>query len=222
LKQNRLNINPGERYNRWTVIEGLGYSKWLCKCDCGVIKEVRGTALKQGASKSCGCLQRELVTKRATKHGKHETRLYKTWQNMKSRCNNPNASKYYLYGGKGIKVCEGWENDFNAFYNWSLENGYSDKLTLDRIDGNKDYSPGNCRWVTYKVQGNNTTQNHLITYEGTTLTAAQWAEKLGMNYNTFTERLRRGWSIERAITTPTMRIKNFGNYIKGLKKNNVI
>ena len=141
---------------------------------------------------------------------------------MKSRCNNPNASKYHLYGGKGIKVCNEWSQSFIAFHNWAIENGYTDELTLDRIDGNKDYEPSNCRWATYKEQANNTTQNNLITYKGITLTTYQWAEKIGINPNTFSERLRRGWSIERAIETPTMDMSDFGNFMKELKKTNVI
>ncbi|OEH55924.1 hypothetical protein AQ616_18985 [Oceanobacillus sp. E9] len=162
------------------------------------------------------------MTKTRERHGMHESRIYRTWQNMKSRCNNPNASKYHLYGGKGIKVCDEWSESFITFHDWAMKNGYTDELTLDRINGNKDYEPCNCRWVTYKVQSNNTTQNNIITYKDVSMTAAQWAEKLNMNYNTFTERLRRGWTLERAIETPTMDISNFGNFIKELKKTNVI
>lgn len=156
------------------------------------------------------------------KHGMSDTKLYKTWHNMRSRCDNPKATKYHLYGGKGITVCKEWDESFEAFYDWSMKNGYKEGLTIDRIDGDGNYEPNNCRWTTYKEQANNTAQNNVITYKGITMNAVQWAEKLNMNYNTFTERLRRGWSIERAITTPTMKIDNFGNFIKELKKNNVI
>lgn len=140
---------------------------------------------------------------------------------MRSRCNNPKSTKYYLYGGKGITVCKEWDESFERFYDWSMKNGYEEDLTIDRIDGNGNYEPNNCRWATYKEQANNTTQNNIITYKGISMNATQWAKKLNMNPNTFSERLRRGWSVERAIITPTMKIDNFGNFIKELKKNNV-
>lgn len=152
------------------------------------------------------------------KHGMAGTRIYKTWQNMKSRCNNPNASKYYLYGGKGIKVCNEWNDDFNIFYEWATNNGYTDDLTLDRVDGNKDYCPENCRWATYKQQANNTTQNHLLSFNGETHSIYEWAEMVGLSKKCLSERIRRGWTIERALTTPTIRFENFGNFIKERKK----
>jgi hypothetical protein len=156
------------------------------------------------------------------KHGMSGTKIYKTWHNVRSRCKNPNATKYHIYGGKGIKVCKEWDESFERFYRWSVENGYKEGLTIDRIDGDGDYSPENCRWVDYQTQNNNTSQNNMITFDGITLTAYQWARKIGMNPKTFSERLRRGWPVERAITTPTMKIDNFGNFIKELKNNNVI
>lgn len=136
------------------------------------------------------------------KHGGCGTLLYKTWHNIRSRCKNPNATKYKYYGGKGIKICKEWDESFVVFRNWCYENGYKQGLTIDRINSNKDYCPENCRWVDYKTQNNNLSSNHLITYKGETHSVYDWAERLGMKHNTFGERIRRGWSIERAIETP--------------------
>lgn len=154
------------------------------------------------------------------RHGQAGTKIYKTWGNIKSRCNNPNATKYYIYGGKGIKICEEWIK-FENFYEWSLKNGYKEGLTIDRINGNGNYEPSNCRWVTYKVQSNNTTQNHLLTFNGETLNISQWAEKLKVNSKMLGERIRRGWSVERALTTPKIfnvsKDNNTGRFLSGTK-----
>lgn len=145
-------------------------------------------------------------------HGLHKTRIYKTWQNMKSRCSNPKASKYYLYGGKGIKVCEEWEHNFLNFYNWAMSNGYRDDLTIDRIDSDKNYCPENCRWATYKEQNSHLSGKAaeefaevLIEYKGEKLNLTQWAKKLGIKQKTLHSRYERGWSIERMLETPTIK-----------------
>ena len=134
-------------------------------------------------------------------HGKHKHPLYKTWHNIRSRCKNPNATKYYLYGGKGISICKEWDEDFMSFFNWSLENGWEKGLTIDRIDGNLNYNSSNCRWVDYYVQNNNLSNNHVIEYKGKSQSMYAWARELDMNPKTLTERLRRGWTIERAFET---------------------
>lgn len=206
----------GQRFGRFTVLEYVGDQKWLCQCDCGTIKKVIGPRLRSGEIKSCRCLQREKVAERGTKHGLSNTRLYKIWGNMKQRCYNPNASKYYLYGGSGVKVCNEWL-DFMNFYEWSLANGYTDNLSIDRIDSSKDYEPSNCRWVTYKVQGNNTRANHYLEYMGERKTMAEWAEAVGLPYKVLSERIRRKWNVERALTTPVLQIENFGVFINELK-----
>lgn len=192
-----------QKFGRLTVLKYLGESKWLCKCDCGNYSTPIGYRLKNGITKSCGCLQRDIVSKQSTKHGMSDKRIYSIWRNMKQRCSNPNATKYEIYGGKGIEVCNEWL-DFMNFYNWAMANGYNDNLSIDRIDGNKGYTPENCRWVTYKVQGNNTEQNHILTYKGKTQNVTQWAEELGIDSNTLNTRISRGWNIEKALTTPVM------------------
>lgn len=125
-------------------------------------------------------------------------RLYSIWHNMKSRCYYTHAEKYKYYGGRGITVCDEWRDDFNAFYNWAINNGYKDDLTLDRIDSNGNYEPKNCRWATIAEQNNNSKKNNYIAYNGETKTAAQWAREYGIEPHLFNTRIRRGWSFERA------------------------
>jgi hypothetical protein len=154
------------------------------------------------------------------KHGLCYNNIYRRWINMRSRCNNPKSTKFYLYGGKGIKVCDEWQNNFIAFYNWSIENGYNSKLTLDRIDGNKDYSATNCRWATFKEQSRNTTQTHFLAYENNTMCIEDWAIFLDIDSKMLRERIRRGWSIKRALTTPNTKKSgfNFGEYVIAFKR----
>ena len=121
---------------------------------------------------------------------------------MLGRCYNPNHMHFKRYGMRGITVCEEWKNNFQAFYDWAMSNGYRDDLTIDRIDNNGNYCPENCRWATMKEQCNNTRSNTLITYNGKTQTMAQWAKEIGMPYHKLVVRIARGWDVERAFTTP--------------------
>jgi hypothetical protein len=121
---------------------------------------------------------------------------------MKERCYNKNNKSYNDYGGRGIKVCDEWKNDVNAFVKWAIDNGYKEDLTIDRIDVNGDYCPENCRWVTMKEQGNNKRKNHLITYNGKIQTLSQWCDELNLNRNMVAMRLFRGWDFERIVSTP--------------------
>lgn len=144
---------------------GKHYARWLCQCGCEEHKmvSVLGSHLKSGAIKSCGCLGKERRKEACTKHGKSNTRLYGIWKNIKHRCYNPNSEFYYCYGGKGIKMCDEWIEDFEAFYDWSMASGYNDNLTIDRKNNDKDYCPENCRWtdefsqaMNHCIQKNNT------------------------------------------------------------------
>ena len=184
----------GQKFGRLTVLEELpernkhGLIVYKCLCDCGNYKNVRGTHLRSGAVKSCGCLIYKI------KHGKIKTRLYKIWQGIKTRCYNENDKSYKNYGGRGIIMCEEWLNDFMNFYNWSMKNGYKDNLTIDRIDVNGNYEPSNCRWVTNQEQHNNTRRNVYLTYHGKTQNIMQWCNELNLNYHTIRMRHNKGWS----------------------------
>ena len=171
-------------FNRWTVLKFYGKighkNYWLCRCECGTERLVNSTALKSGSSKSCGCLQREIVKnqKYTVTHGLSKTRLYRIYRHMIERCYSKTCKSYKNYGDRGITVCDEWLADFMNFYNWAINNGYNDNLTIDRIDNNKGYSPDNCRWVTVKEQANNRRTSHLIVYKSQIKTIAQWAEEL--------------------------------------------
>lgn len=127
-------------------------------------------------------------------------RLYGIWLNMRRRCVDAKQPNFSHYGGKGITVCEEWLHNYKAFYDWSISNGYTDELTIDRIDNNKGYSPENCRWADMKTQQNNRSYNKLLTYNGKTQNVKEWAEELGINYKTLWNRLfTYKWSIEKAL-----------------------
>jgi hypothetical protein len=142
------------------------------------------------------------------KHGESKrkngsrTRLYVIWCHMIERCYNPHFQAFSNYGGRGIRVCDEWRNCFLAFREWAMTNGYDNKLTLDRIDNNGNYEPSNCKWSTVREQSNNCRTNRLITYRGETKTMIQWAETIGIPYDTFKRRLYYGWSVDKAIETP--------------------
>lgn len=203
----------GDRFGRLTV-SGPKFSrkpgKWIryyapCTCDCGTEKDVLVGSLKRGSTTSCGCLRREIHTT----HGEGDTgknRLYAVWVSMKQRCTNPKHPQWAGYGGRGIAVCEAWSADYPTFRTWSQENGYTDGLTLDRIDNDKGYSPENCRWVTRLVNNNNTRTNHRIEAFGEEQTLAQWSRdpRCRVGRITLLTRIRRGWDAERAISAPPL------------------
>ena len=196
----------GKKYGRLTVLKKDGHIggkiAWLCKCDCGNTKRMIGSNLGR-LSNSCGCVRTSKFIERSTKHGYSNERLYYIWIHMKQRCSDPKDIKYKNYGGRGITVCKEWENSFEKFYNWSIENKYSSELTLDRKDNNGNYSPENCRWATVKEQNNNKRNNRLVSYNGKTMTVSQWAEISGIRYDTLLSRIKvLKWDIEKAIKTP--------------------
>ena len=167
---------------------------WRCICDCGNETIVSGASLRIGHTLSCGCKIR--------KHGySHKERLYETWKNMRRRCNDPTNKRYEQYGGRGIKVCSEWD-EYLPFRSWAMSSGYSEELTIDRIDIDGDYCPENCRWADSYMQANNMTTNRNITYNGETHTMSEWAREFGITYGAMNHRIQRGWSMERIQNTP--------------------
>lgn len=197
----------GRKIERLTVIKRDGSRNkkavWLCKCDCGNEIRVLGASLISGNTKSCGCLQREIVQNVGRfnkKHGMFGTRIYTIWADMKKRCFDEHDRAYKHYGARGITVCDEWR-DFEKFYAWAKISGYTDDLTLDRKNVNGDYSPENCKWSTWKEQQNNRRSSHMITYNGETKTISQWSTITGIPYSTLAARINTlHWDIEKALT----------------------
>ena len=191
----------GKKFGKLTVIsfnkKEKGHYYWNCICDCGKECVKDGDRLRRLETKSCGCYRAD----RVTTHGKHNSRIYIIWRGMKTRCSCHNIKAYKWYGGRGINYISEWEN-FEPFYQWAMNNGYKDDLTLDRIDVNGNYEPSNCRWVTMKEQARNTSKNFLIEYGGITHCLAEWAEILKMKSSTLYGRLHSGRNIEEAFETP--------------------
>lgn len=192
----------GETFGRWEVISYAGKSKWLCRCSCGTFREVSKNSLVSGASTSCGCHIAEMRKGSAPpnkSHGLTNSPTWKIWRDMRTRCNNPNATSYSKYGGRGIRVCSRWDS-FESFLKDMGERPPS--TSLDRIDVNGDYEPSNCRWATAKQQARNKRETTLLTFRGETKAINDWADELGIHYRTIRSRLNSGWSIEDALSKP--------------------
>lgn len=238
-----------QRYNKKTGTKNGNEYFYLCQCTCGNLTVVSGILLRNSTTRSCGCLAHDVLMERNTKHNLTNSRIHTIWAGMKRRCYNKNDKCYKDYGKRGISVCSEWKKDFLSFYNWAISNGYSDNLSIDRIDNNGNYEPSNCKWSTNVEQANNrrttsyiihnnkkytahelskmskcsqeyitelikrghsfeditsripTDKKVFITYNNETHHIAEWAKIKGIKYPTLKGRLRRGWSIERALST---------------------
>lgn len=208
-----LAFTPADkRFSRLVVLRQVrmknGRTGYLCRCDCGTEVEVRHTALHTGNTKSCGCMNldriRERNVARATHGQSHKggrpTPTFTAWVNMIQRCTNSKHKSYARYGGRGITVCERWLRSFDAFLEDVGEKPAG--LELDREKNHLGYEPGNCRWVTRVVNGNNRDVCHAITHDGRTHNIKQWAAELGISHQTIAYRLKAKWSVEDALTTP--------------------
>ena len=186
----------GNKYGSLTVVEmrkERGKHNevfWICQCDCGSLIEVRANSLQQGKTTSCGCSRKI--------HGMNNTRIHRIWNGMKNRCNNPKRKDYHKYGGRGISVCDEW-NEFVPFLEWAELNGYTEELTLERIDVNGNYEPDNCTWVTPIEQANNKTNTPHIEYNNEIVTLKQLSELTGINYQTLFRRYNKGERGEQLI-----------------------
>lgn len=207
----KIEVKEGDRYGRLTVIKEVESIPWkrgrrrmvLCKCDCGTEKVFGLSNIRRGTTTSCGCYYKEVAIKLRGKYGEFvNTKLYGVWKTMKQRCYDSNKQHYECYGGRGIVVCDEWKTDFLAFYNWALNNGYKEGLTIDRINNDGNYEPSNCRWVSQKEQSKNRRTNVYLTFNGETHTISDWSELLGVNPQTLQNRKYLGWTDEQILTTP--------------------
>lgn len=188
-----MSKHDGERFGRLAVLrtERAGKNYWCeCKCDCGSIVRVNASNLVSGGTKSCGCLKKELLSVTKSTHGESKTRLYRIWKAMRQRCNNPADHFFHIYGGAGVKVCSEWD-DYQSFANWAYQSGYTDELTIDRIDPKGDYEPSNCRWATWTEQARNKQDTIFITIGGDTKPLVEWCKEKGVLYGTALYRFRK-------------------------------
>lgn len=202
LKSNMLKVIG------YTNLNEKGRVKLKCLCDCGNETYIYPYQFTSGEIKSCGCAKKNIWGGKRElpwmyKHGLAHDRLYKKFTRMKQRCYNPNSEQYERYGARGITICKEWLENPEEFVKWAIENGgENETLTIDRINGNGPYSPENCRFVTPKEQSRNISTNRIIEFNGESHCLSEWAEILGFRYGVLTNRLYRGWSIERTLTEP--------------------
>lgn len=206
----------GKRFGKLVVIQkagsrvrGIKYKVktplWKCECDCGNIIYVTSAELRSGDTKSCGCFRINMLTERSTTHGDGHRgakyyRLYRIWFHMRKRCSDCNDASYGDYGKRGIKVCDEW-SDYQTFKKWSLQNGYQENLTIDRINNDGDYCPDNCRWVGYSIQANNRRSCRYVEINGEKKTISEWCEIFKTNPYTAYSRIDRfGWNPQKAVS----------------------
>lgn len=201
----------GQKFGRLTVIRFLEPEErvlrrksWLCQCDCGNIVHMDGAKLRSGHTRSCGCLCVESARNINLKYKYSYKRLYAVYKHMIQRCKDPKEREYHNYGGRGIKVCKEWLDNYDTFAEWAFTSGYDlsakrGECTLDRINVDKDYEPNNCRWVSNQIQQNNRRDCMYAEYNGEVHTCMEWSKILGMTYQKVHYHMKLGRSIEYII-----------------------
>jgi hypothetical protein len=196
-------VSIGDTFNRLTVVavapSAHGLRRFSCRCSCGNSIVVAATYLTRNRTKSCGCLSKDQVIAKNRTHGLRHTPEYPVWVAMKARCLRESDACYYRYGGRGITVCREWQDDFARFLS-DMGRRPTPQHTLDRINNDGHYEPGNCRWATRVQQNRNKRNNRRMTLNGETMTMQEWAERLGIHQAFLSQRLRLGWSDERTLT----------------------
>ena len=209
-------IRIGAKFSHITVItevepfrqpDGQTQRGFLCRCVCGKEKKIRLSHLIHNRVKSCGCHGTT-----HTPHGLADHPLHSVWRGMRGRCNRPTSNRYHVYGGRGISVCESWNNSFLSFYEWAIKNKWEGGLTIDRINNDGNYEPGNCRFVPFSINANNTSNTYYVNYEGRKIAFMLLLrdKNLLFHSSTIRGRIKRGWNIEDAINKPIRK----GNYGK--------
>ena len=199
---NEKNDLKGRKFGEWTVIKrgsktSSGNQNWICKCLCGRKFEVRGYTLKSGASTKC---KHCVVPYSKTKYTKDPIKI--VWRGMKQRCYNENHQAFNHYGGRGIEICSEWLEEPSIFYNWAYVNGYGEGMSIERINNNEGYSPGNCKFIPMSGQSMHRRTNNYIEINNETKTLGEWCKEYNIKRSTASSRIQRGWSPEKAITTP--------------------
>jgi len=210
---NRFVDRTKNRYGRLTVVRLFGIKNhqtiWLCKCDCGILHKAKGMNLAAGDTTSCGCHKTEILKGGLRmSHGQSTveatTPEYRAWTNMKNRCLNPKCEMFYRYGGRGIKVCDRWLHSFKNFF---ADMGIKPtrKHSIERKNLNGDYKPSNCNWVTSRIQALNTSKNRFVRFNGERMAISQFCDRFGFCRSAIHSRIKRGWSMGRALKTPNQK-----------------
>lgn len=212
----RMSLEPGQTFGRWIVLGGpemvAGRSHYRCRCQCGTERLIGGSYLVNGSSRSCGCSRAETNTLRCRKHGDAcghgrliRARLYRIWQAMIGRCHRPRHRAYPNYGGRGIAVCPEWRTSYVTFRRWARRHGYADDKSIDRIDNDGDYEPGNCRWADRVTQNNNRRDSRWLTAWGETKTLHDWSRdpRCRVSFDCLMGRFGLGWAAKDALTKPS-------------------
>ncbi len=193
----------GQVFGKLTVIKFLErkkfHSLFECKCDCGNITIVTSNNLRTNHTISCGCYNEKVFRDSTITHGLSKHPLYLSWVGMRNRCYYKDHNRFEHYGGKGIKVCDEWKDNFQSFYDWAIKNGWGKGLSIDRKENDKDYCPNNCKFSTVPQQNRNRTSNVKMTIDGETKILIEWAEFANIKYMTLRGRLKRGWTPKESV-----------------------